>query len=61
MGLNQAPKGSPKFFISKAEILTQKCQPDLICHEPLIGTISDLLRLIFSPDTTSKHKRTRFK
>jgi hypothetical protein len=56
-----APKGSPRYFIGSTATLHPNMPANLSTSSTsLIGMVSDFDKLIFHPETTSKHKKKTF-
>jgi hypothetical protein len=58
LALKEALKGRPRYFIGKEEILQPKilAKPSILLTIPT-GTNYDLAKLIFKPETATKHKK----
>ena len=60
LSLNLAPKGRPKYFIGREPYLHPRtAKKRSICWTAPTGTISDLPKLIFRPDTASNQIRIK--
>jgi hypothetical protein len=62
LALKEAPKGRPRYFIGKYETLQPKilAKPSTLLIKPT-RTNSELAKLIFRPETASKHKNKHHK